>query len=53
MNVHVLDRVGGLIERVSDAFATAAGAPEVVALNSPLPSRLVDAVAARAANVAL
>src|SRR3546814_12707484 len=44
----VLDRISGLIERISDAFADAAGEPEVVALNSPLPSRLVDAVASRA-----
>lgn len=49
----VLNRVSDLIDRVADAFAKAAAAPEVVALGSPLPARLVDAIGARAASVAL
>ncbi|MFZ6003924.1 MAG: type II toxin-antitoxin system HipA family toxin [Actinomycetota bacterium] len=48
----VLGRVSDLIERVADAFANAADDPDVVALGSPLPARLLDAVAARAAAVA-
>src|SRR3546814_13087792 len=43
----VLDRLSGLIQRISDAFPDAAGEPAVVALNSPLPPRLFDAVASR------
>lgn len=47
----VLGRVSDLTRRVSDAVAKAAADPEVVALDSSLPARLVDAVAARAAVV--
>jgi serine/threonine-protein kinase HipA len=42
-----LDRVVALAERAPDAFADAANAPEVTALDRPLPTRLVDLVADR------
>jgi serine/threonine-protein kinase HipA len=42
-----LDRVVALAEKAPDAFADAANAPEVTALNRPLPTRLVDLVADR------
>lgn len=45
-----IDRVRTLAHTVADAFADAARAPDVVALGRPLPSRLVDLVAARAAR---
>ena len=41
-------RVRELAKRAPEAFAQAARASEVVALKSPLPSRLVDLIAARA-----
>lgn len=49
----LFDRISGLIERVSDAFADAARHPEVVAIDSALPTRLVDAVSARATALTL
>ncbi|HEY4812263.1 MAG TPA: type II toxin-antitoxin system HipA family toxin [Solirubrobacteraceae bacterium] len=42
-----LDRVVALAERAPDAFADAANAPEVTALDRLLPTRLVDLVADR------
>ncbi len=42
-----LDRVVGLAEKAPDAFADAANAPEITALDRPLPPRLVDLVADR------
>jgi hypothetical protein len=45
----VVARVGDLAERAPDAFVTAAKDRAVRALRSPLPGRLVDRVAARAA----
>ncbi len=42
-----MQRVGTIIDRVADAFATAAATPAVRALASPLPQRLRDAVEAR------
>ena len=44
------DRVKDLCAAAPDAFATAAAAPEVVALGGHLPARLTDAVALRAAD---
>jgi len=44
----VLARVRALTARVGDAFAEAASDPEVLALERPLPPRLVDLVAERA-----
>ncbi|HEU0287872.1 MAG TPA: type II toxin-antitoxin system HipA family toxin [Nocardioidaceae bacterium] len=41
-------RAGGLVERAPEAFATAVHAGDVSGLDSPLPSRLADAVAVRA-----
>ena len=49
----LIDRIRVLIDRVADAFSTAAADPEVVALKSPLPSRLVDAIAARSHTLRL
>lgn len=40
-------RVRGLTEAAPDAFAAAAGAPEIEALASDLPARLVDLIADR------
>jgi len=37
-----------LAEQAPDAFAEAAAAPDVAALDRPLPGRLVDLVAERA-----
>jgi serine/threonine-protein kinase HipA len=45
----VVARVGDLAERAPDAFVTAAKDRAVRALRSPLPGRLVDRVAVRAA----
>lgn len=45
-----IDRVRNLAHAVGDALADAARAADVVALGRPLPSRLVDLVAARAAR---
>lgn len=45
-----IDRARTLARAVGDAFADAARAADVVALGRPLPSRLVDLVAARAAR---
>ena len=42
-----IDRVSALARRAPDAFSEAAGAPEVVELDSSLPARLVDLVAER------
>jgi serine/threonine-protein kinase HipA len=42
------DRAGGLVERAPEAFLTAAQAGDVNRLDSPLPSTLAAAVAARA-----
>jgi serine/threonine-protein kinase HipA len=42
-----LDLDVALAERAADAFAEAAGAPEVAALDRPLPTRLADLVAER------
>jgi hypothetical protein len=42
-----LDRVVALAERTPDAFADAASAPGVAALDRPLTPRLVDLVADR------
>jgi serine/threonine-protein kinase HipA len=42
-----LDRVFALAERAPDAFAEAAGAPGVTAIDSPLPPLLVDLVSER------
>src|ERR1700722_8318158 len=39
-----VDRVVALAEAAPDAFPDAANAPEVVALDRPLPARLVDLV---------
>jgi serine/threonine-protein kinase HipA len=44
----VLERVAHLALTAPDAFADAANAPDVVALDRPLPKRLVDLVADRA-----
>lgn len=44
----VMDRVRTLARLVGDAFAEAAAAPEVVALDRPLPRRLAKFVAERA-----
>lgn len=44
----VVDRVRALARRAPDAFVDAAGADEVRRIESPLGSRLVDAVAERA-----
>jgi serine/threonine-protein kinase HipA len=49
----VLGRVSDLIKQVADAFAKASADPEVVALESRLPARLLDAVDARAAALAV
>lgn len=49
----LIDRIRVLIDRVADAFATAAVDPEVASLKSPLPSRLVDAIAARSQTLRL
>jgi serine/threonine-protein kinase HipA len=43
-----LQRVVALAQRAPNAFAEAASAPEVLALDRPLPGRLVDLVADRA-----
>jgi serine/threonine-protein kinase HipA len=43
----VLDRVAALAERAPDAFAAAAAAPEVRALERALPGRLVELIAER------
>lgn len=43
----VLQRVSDLADRAPDAVAEAAAAPEVIALNRPLPARLVDLIAGR------
>lgn len=43
----VVARVGDLVDATPDALADAAAAPAVTALGSPLPRRLVDAVAGR------
>ena len=48
----LLARVSELTSRVASAFSDAASDPDVVALDSPLTNRLVDAVAARAAGLA-
>jgi len=42
------NRVRDLAERTPDAFADAIAAPEIEALNRPLPARLLDLVADRA-----
>jgi len=42
------DRVLTLAERAPDAFAEAAAAPEITALDRPLPARLVELVSERA-----
>lgn len=47
-----IDRVRSLTRRVVGAFADAAAAPDVVALGSKLPARLVDLVADRGARCA-
>ncbi len=49
----LLERVANLAESVADAFAEAATNDDVVALHSPLPGRLVDAVAMRADSLAV
>ena len=41
------DRVIALARRAPDAFSASAGTPEVVKLDSSLPTRLVDLVAER------
>lgn len=46
----VIDRVRTLARVVGDAFADAAAAPEILSLDRPLPGRLVDRVAERAAR---
>lgn len=46
----VLARALELAERAADAFADAARAPDVASLGRPLPARLVDLVAERAAR---
>ena len=46
----VLERVAVMTERVPEAVARAAGTPEVVALGSDLPARLVDRVGEWAAT---
>jgi serine/threonine-protein kinase HipA len=45
-----IDRVLELAARAPDTFAAAAAAPEVASLGRPLPGRLVDLVADRAAR---
>lgn len=45
--VFVVERVRELAARAPDAFADAAAAPDVVALERPLPARLVDLVSNR------
>jgi serine/threonine-protein kinase HipA len=45
-----VDRVLALAQRTPDAFAEAAASPEVTTLERPLPTRLVDLVAERAAR---
>jgi serine/threonine-protein kinase HipA len=42
-----VERVLALAQRAPDAFSQAAGAPEVLALGSSLPARLLDLVAER------
>jgi serine/threonine-protein kinase HipA len=46
----VRERAGSLMNRLPDAFADAARDPEVVRVESTLPQRLVDGVAARVAT---
>jgi serine/threonine-protein kinase HipA len=48
----VRTRAGGLVERAPEAFAVAARGGGVGRLDSPLPSRLADAVAGRAKDCA-
>ncbi len=48
----VLDRVVALAYELPAAMASAAGDPDVVALESPLPQQLVDLVTARCAALA-
>jgi serine/threonine-protein kinase HipA len=48
-----LDRLLVLAGRAPDAFAEAAGAPDVAALDRPLPTRLVDLVAERCQAILL
>jgi serine/threonine-protein kinase HipA len=48
----VIDRVRELTSRVADAFADAASAPDIVALQRNLPSKLVDIIADRAKRCA-
>jgi hypothetical protein len=47
-----LDRVRDLTGTVTEAFAEAAAAPDVVALGRDLPGRLVDIIAERAVRCA-
>ncbi len=46
----LIQRARDLAERAPDAFAEAAAAPAVVALDSAMPNRLVDLVSGRAAR---
>ena len=45
-----VERIRALATRVPDAFADAARSPEIAALDRPLPNRLVDLIADRAAR---
>lgn len=48
----MLGRVAALVQELPDAMAVAAADPDVVALDSALPQRLVDLVAARCTALA-